>query len=169
MEIRRYRESDDIDDVSRVYAQSWKTAYRGIVPQDFLDALADNRWSPILMNETSNLLIAAEGGDIVGAATYCPARDRAFAGWGEIISLYLVPQYWRRGIGTRLLREAMKALHDLGYQKLYLWVLEENRVARTFYEKNGFRLNGDRVSAEVGGKPLSEVRYIHTAEKPACR
>ena len=107
--------------------------------------------------------------DTARVATFCAARDRAFTGWGEIVSLYLLPQHWRRGIGTRLLRGAVEALHGLGYEKLYLWVLEENQAARAFYERNGFRFNGDILSADIGGRQLHEARYIFAAEKPACR
>jgi predicted GNAT superfamily acetyltransferase len=45
MVIRRLTPSDDIDHVSRVYARSWKTAYQGIVPQEYLDSLPENRRS----------------------------------------------------------------------------------------------------------------------------
>ena len=49
MEIRRFLKTDNIDNVSRVYAQSWKSAYRGIVPQDYLDNISENKWSKILI------------------------------------------------------------------------------------------------------------------------
>lgn len=169
MEIRKYRKTDNIDEVSRVYARCWKTAYQGIVPQDYLDAIPENRWSPILINEVSNLLLAVDGDTVIGSATYCAARDGASEGWGEIVSLYLLPEYWRRGIGTCLFQEAVKALHELGYEKLCLWVLEENQPARKFYETNGFCCSGDIISADIGGKTLNEVRYVHPPEKPACR
>lgn len=164
MEIRKYRDTDDLNDVSRVYAQSWKTAYRGIVPQDYLDGIRDNRWAPYLKNDVQRLLVAADGAQIVGAATYNAARDETYAGWGEIISLYLLPAYYRRGLGTRLIHAAIDALHAAGYANVYLWVLEENTSARRFYEKNGFHFCGDILTAEIGGKPLRECRYILPAE-----
>ena len=44
MEIRYITESDNRDAISRIYEESWKYAYRGIVPQEFLDDLPESRW-----------------------------------------------------------------------------------------------------------------------------
>lgn len=164
MEIRKYRDTDDLNDVSRVYAQSWKTAYRGIVPQDYLDDIQDNRWSSYLRNDVGRLLLATDGAQIVGAATYHAARDSDYAGWGEIISLYVLPAYYRRGLGTGLISAAIDALHTAGYANVYLWVLEDNTSARKFYEKKGFHFSGDILIAEIGGKSLRECRYVLSAE-----
>ena len=62
------------------------------------------------------------------------------SGWGEIVSLYLLPSYTEKGIGTVLFQGVMDELKRLGLYKIYLWVLEENRPARAFYEKNGFKV-----------------------------
>ena len=165
MEIRRFSNTDSIDDVSRVYAQSWKSAYCGIIPQGYLDSIPETRWSGFLINELSNLWIVSDNGQIVGASTYSPARDKEYSGWGQIISIYLLASYFRRGIGTRLLQASMSELFSLGYDKIYLWVLEENHSARRFYEKNGFHFNGDILAENIGGKVLNEVRYIY--QKPS--
>lgn len=161
IEIRRFRETDDIDDVSRVYAQSWKSAYRGIVPQDYLNSIPENRWSEILLGELSNLWVVSDGKRIIGSSTYAPARDEKYNGWGEIISIYLLPSYFHQGIGTKLLRASMDGLFTMGYSDLYLWVLEDNQPARSFYEKNAFSFNGDVMQYVIGGKPLNEVRYVY--------
>ncbi len=165
MEIRRFLETDNIDDVSRVYAQSWKSAYSGIVPQDYLDSLPENRWSKILLGELSNLWVVSDGKRIIGSSTYALARDEKYRGWGEIISIYLLPEYFHQGIGTKLLRASMNDLFTMGYSNLYLWVLADNRSARRFYEKNGFRFNGDLMQSAIGGKTLNEVRYIYQKSK----
>ena len=49
MEIRHYRDCDNLRDISRIYARSWKSAYRGIVPQEYLDALPEDRWAPLMV------------------------------------------------------------------------------------------------------------------------
>jgi len=108
-----------------------------------------------------NLWVVSDGKRIIGASTYALARDEKYSGWGEIISIYLLPEYFHQGIGTKLLRASMDELFTLGYSNFYLWVLEDNRSARRFYEKNGFRFNGDTMQSVIGGKPLSEIRYIY--------
>lgn len=160
MEIRRFLNTDNIDDVSRVYALSWKNAYKGIVPQDYLNNLSEDRWSKKLIDQLSNLWIICDGKQIIGASTYAHARDEKYSGWGEIISIYLLPEYYHQGIGTKLLQASMNSLFSAGYEKLYLWVLEDNHPARRFYEKNGFDFNGDTLEYVIEGKPLNEVRYV---------
>lgn len=161
MQIRRFLETDNIDDVSFVYAQSWKTAYKGIIPQEYLDRIHETRWSGILVNELSNLWIVCDGKKIIGSSTYAPAKNKEYCGWGEIISIYLLPSYFHRGIGTKLLRASMNELFSMGYDNLYLWVLEENHLARQFYEKNGFKFNGDTLESVIGGRSLNELRYVY--------
>jgi RimJ/RimL family protein N-acetyltransferase len=161
IEIRRFRETDDIDDVSRVYAQSWKSAYRGIVPQDYLDSIPENRWSEKLISELSSLWVVSDGDCIIGSSTYASARDDKFAGWGEIISIYLLPSYFHKGIGAKLLWASMDELVAMGYSDFYLWVLEDNHLARRFYEKNGYNINGDVMQYVIGGKLLNEIRYVY--------
>ncbi len=153
MEIRHIRESDDIDAVSRVFARSWKVAYRGIVPDAYLDSLADDRWSKRFTG-LDTFLIVTEKEEIIGVTKYSPARDKNYAGWGEIVAIYLLPSHYRQGIGSQLLRAAVNELQTLGFDEIYLWVLGENHAARAFYEKNGFVFNGDSQEITIGGKTL---------------
>ena len=75
MEIRRLLPEDTINDVSRIFAWSWKAAYRGIVPQDYLDAIPENRWSNALAKERSDLWVVSDGGQLVGVSSCGAARD----------------------------------------------------------------------------------------------
>lgn len=59
------------------------------------------------------------------------------------------------------MKRAVEDLAALGYQQIYLWVLEENLKARSFYEQNGFSSTTDKVQVEIDGKELQEMRYIY--------
>lgn len=163
LEIRRPKEADNYDEISRIYALSWKTAYRNLIPDDYLDAISETRWTPTMEREKEKLFLAVENRKILGASTYDAARDPKMCGWGEIISMYLLPSYYRQGIGTQLFAAVNKALMDNGFLKIYLWVLEGNVSARAFYEKNGFYFNGDVNADNIGGRNVNEVRYIFQA------
>ena len=160
LEIRRFAETDDADEISRIYAQSWKTAYRGMIPDDYLDSLSDRRWSPHVKADSKRLLLAVEEGKPVGVSTYCAARDEKMRGWGEIISLYLLPSHFHKGIGTKLFAAAVEALREEGFCNIYLWVLDKNETARAFYRKNGFICSGDVNADNIGGRAVNELRYI---------
>jgi len=160
LEIRRAGETDNFGEISRIYALSWKTAYRGMIPDDYLDEISETRWSPVLRRDAKRLLLAAENARVVGAATYDAARDPKMSGCGEIISLYLLPSHYRKGIGTELFAAVVNALREAGFACIYLWVLEDNAPARAFYEKNGFFFNGDVNADNIGGRAVNEVRYV---------
>lgn len=75
------------------------------------------------------------------------------------MSLYLLPEYIGRGYGGPLLEAAVETLAEQGFRDVLLWVLEENRRARRFYEKHGFRSAGVFMEQETGGKLLREALY----------
>ena len=164
MEIRRMGPGDDALAVSRVYAASWRAAYRGIVPQAFLDEMAEDRWCGFLTDGGAESLLLLDGQRLAGTAAYGPARQTETAGCGEVISLYLLPDCWGRGLGKALLEAALERLREMGCREASLWVLEENRRARAFYERQGFSLSGAALDCEIGGKELREVRYVRCLE-----
>ena len=51
----------------------------------------------------------------------------------------------------------------MGYDKIYLWVLEQNVMARRFYEKNGSVVLDEKVDS-IGGVELVSVRYGYDRE-----
>lgn len=168
MEIRHIRKDDDRLAISHIYEEGWKFAYRGIVPQDYLDSIEEGRWVPYLDKEGVGSLVAAENGTLIGTSSYSKSRWEQFHGFGEIISIYLLPQYTGKGYGRLLLEAAAGELEKLGYQDIFLWVLAENRNARNFYEKCGFTPTEHYMDHEIGGKKLREVQYYRSAGK-SCR
>lgn len=128
-------------------------------PQDFLDTLSEGFWQLGLEQSVDRTFVAREGGEIVGVCTYGPARVEAFAGWGEVVSLYVQPERMGRGIGSKLLDPALDALAIEGYENVYLWVLADNAPARAFYEKRGFQLLERENAVEIAGERLLEACY----------
>ena len=159
MNIKNAREKADFEAVGAIFAASWKVAYRGIVPQGHLDSLDASVWVKNLSSSQYDVFVIFDGETPIGATAVCAARDGAMAGWGEITAIYLLPEYFGKGYAAPLFQRAVNALTENGYRQIYLWVLEENRRARAFYEAHGFQPNGDQDTITVGGKALSEIRY----------
>ncbi len=160
MEIRLLAPDDDQSAVSRIYEESWKFAYRGIIPQDYLDAIQPGRWSLAAEKPGMRSLVVLENGVMAGTSSVCASRFPEREGWGEIVSIYLLPEYLGLGLGKALLNAAVGELRGMGFSDIFLWVLEENLRARRFYEKNGFELSERTMESEIGGKKLREVQYI---------
>ena len=97
---------------------------------------------------------------MVGTSSFCPSRFPQFEDCGEIISLYLLPEYMGKGYGKELLKTAISELSAQGFQEIFLWVLEENNRARHFYERCGFLKAADVIEKKIGGKNIREIRYV---------
>ena len=148
---------------SHIYADSWKVAYKGIVPQEYLDSLNPERWADKLGNEHEEFrrdYLLRDGNKSVATSSICAARDEGFEDWGEIMSIYVRPEEFRKGYGRELFSYDLEQLRAAGFERIYLWVFEGNLRARAFYETMGFQWNGDRNSFEIAGKELVEVRYV---------
>lgn len=159
IQIRPMRPGEE-QAVSRIYALSWQSAYRGILPEEYLRALPEDRWVALLQNPPFHSLVLAQGDALLGTCGVSAARDAALAGWGEIVSLYLLPAWQGRGYGRALLQAGREALRAQGLSRHTLWVLAENRAARAFYERQGFRSSGDTLEEEIGGRPFTLLRYL---------
>ena len=160
MEIRRITEKDDLAAVSNIYEQSWRYAYKGIIPQAYLDSIPHGRWiSGINMNGRTDIG-AFEDGRIVGTASFGALRWEKFSDWGEIVSVYLLPEYMGRGVGSAFMERCTAELRALGCSRILLWVLEENVRARRFYEKQGFTATGEYMDDNIGGRDLREIMYV---------
>jgi len=161
MEIRYMLSTDDRRMISKVYEESWKAAYKGIIPQDYLASIPEGRWVTSLDKQGWKTLVCTDRGKIVGTSSFCKSRLEAFPGWGEVISIYLLPDYIGKGYGKKLMKAALSELKRQGYENVFLWVLEDNTRARDFYEQYGFRLTNDSFEDNIGGKDLREVRYVY--------
>ena len=166
MEIRKAT-IDDVKDISRIHALSWKSAYKGIIPQTYLDDLKEDFWVSAFETWLNDNVLTAqvmmEKGSIIGCVAYGKARDKSLFSWGEIVSIYLLPEYFGKGYGNKLLERALLDLKQSGFQNIYLWVLKQNQRARYFYEKNNWRCNeDDECICEIAGKQLTEIRYIYS-------
>lgn len=147
----------DVECVRRIYIRGWRNAFRGIVPQPYLDHMNLDDWAPPL----DGAYVLTDGNSVLGTSSISAARDSRFAGWGEIISIYVLPELIGQGYGHVLFEFAKNKLLELRYEKLYLTVFEDNIRARTFYEKHGFVRNNERIPCNVGGKDLTELRYVY--------
>ena len=74
-----------------------------------------------------------------------------------------LPEWWGTGVADELHAEALAAMPDC--PELKLWVLEENHRARRFYEKRGWRLNGETRVVPYPPSPL-DVGYAYVREEP---
>jgi len=146
VEIRDARPGDE-NAVADVHVRSWQSAYRGLLPDQYLDGLRPEHRIPgyrFGQGEATvpRTLLALESGALLGFATFGASRDEDAPGAGELFALYVDPQRWRTGAGRALLLRAREGLHAGGHRKAILWVLRGNEPAERFYEEDGWRRDG---------------------------
>lgn len=161
MEIRYMEPTDDREAISKIYEKSWKYAYDGIIPQEYLNSIPEGRWVSNLDHSGRKTLICIEDDSFIGTSSFGKSRLKELDDWGEIISIYLLPDYWGKGYGKNLLQAAVSELKKMGYKKIFLWVLADNTRARCFYERFGFLRTDEYIDDTIGGKALQEVRYVY--------
>ena len=162
----RPAELADSEGIARVHTLSWQSAYRGLLPDEWLDALRwENRkvrWDAILATSTrgSVFVVLNAKDEILGFASIGSSRDEDIdqARVHELYAIYLSPKYWGQGLGAALLQTVMKEVPETAI-RMELWVLESNWRGRRFYESQGFALDGATKLAEIDGHQLEEVRY----------
>ncbi|MEU6302427.1 GNAT family N-acetyltransferase [Streptomyces chartreusis] len=156
----------DCDRVAEIRIGGWRSAYRGLIPQSYLDALdvaqdAERRRGYFSQGDASVLdLVAERDGEIVGWACHGPYRDgEARTEDVELYAIYVDPGRYGAGIGHALLQESLRRCTAAGHPRMLLWVLKDNARARRFYERAGFRADGAEEPFEVEGVDVPEVRY----------
>ncbi|KUM78358.1 GNAT family N-acetyltransferase [Streptomyces curacoi] len=161
----------DCDRVAEIRIGGWQNAYRGLVPQPYLDALdvaedAERRRAHLAQADGSVVnLVAERGGQVVGWACHGPYRDgEARTEDAELYALYVDPAHYGNGTGHALLQESVRRCTAAGHPRMLLWVLRDNTRARKFYERADFRPDGTEEPFEVDGVEVPEVRY--TRELP---
>jgi GNAT superfamily N-acetyltransferase len=98
----------------------------------FPRAAVHERWAQALEDPAAYVLVAERAEEPVGVVLVRPD-------WLE--GLYVVPEWWGKGVAAELHDHALEVVRDLGSMQIHLWVLEENARARRFYESAGRRVH----------------------------
>lgn len=155
------REAQPLDaaGIGKVYVESWRSSYRGILPAAYLASLDPRVRAAAYRNNLSDgqdlHLVAYDTThlDIVGFCDAGAARRPGAA--YEIYTLYLLDHAKLHGLG----RAFFDAVRDRLRGSLMIWVLERNQHARGFYEALGGR-RGSSVQSRIGGATVTEVSYV---------
>jgi GNAT superfamily N-acetyltransferase len=164
----RHARVGDAAELGLLHVRAWQAAYRGQMPDDFLDGLRpEDRqagWERALGRDRTHdpVLVAERDGGVVGFAVLRAAEDPE--GAGELAAINVDPDHWGTGAGRALLAAAHAELARLGYAEAVLWVLPGNRRARRFYEITGWVADGAERSIEISGVTVPEVRYRRRLE-----
>jgi ribosomal protein S18 acetylase RimI-like enzyme len=144
---------DDVAEVAAVQVASWRSAYAGLLPADFLAGLdvtaRAEQWRQNLTTAEGTVLLAQQSGRIVGFVAVGPAEDDPTV--GTLYAIYVDPSHWGDGVGHALHDAGLQILRDLGCGSVRLWVLRGNDRATAFYVRHGWTRDGrERVEDYLG-------------------
>lgn len=152
--------------VAELHIRAWQWAYRGQLPDAFLDGLSGaleqrtQQWGTRIGRAEQRVWVAERATRMVGFASTTPSDDKdALPNTGEVSGLYLEADWAGKGVGRLLFAQAVDDLRLRGCDRVTLWVLETNERARRFYEIAGLRTDGVTKVEPRTGFELREVRY----------
>jgi ribosomal protein S18 acetylase RimI-like enzyme len=156
----------DLPAVRRILWESWMAAYRAFIPEEDLQIYHEATYR---IKSLKHLYESPSVHGFIGEADGTPAgfarvqfhrnENRLY-----LASLYLLPDFQRKGIGGRLLAAAEKKALAYNLGELWVGVMFQNEPARRWYEKRGFRfvkkepfrMGGTVVPHLIGCKVIGE-------------
>lgn len=160
----RTAQIEDVSGIVHVHVETWRRAYFGLVPEDFLTAMLNHLgsekrsefWRQQITHADGRSLVALENESIIGWVQGGKSRDQDSQDASEIYAIYILPSHWRRGVGRELMARVHEDLPESNGTTL--WVLENNRPAIDFYSRLGYRPDGSTKQTKTGDAVLTEIR-----------
>ncbi len=158
---------DDASAIAGIHVRTWRSAYRGLLPDAALSALSlvgrFRLWQRMLNDESAPVAVhvAETAGEIVGFCSVGSAQDPADQDpdISELFTIYVDPEHQDRGVGSRLLFTAEATMREWGSVRGVLWVLDGNVRARSFYARHGWSADGAVKTDTILGVEVHEARF----------
>ena len=146
---------EDATIVGKVHSEAWKSTYRGVFPNEYIDDDTPLKRSEeflefIKIDSCTYFLL--ENSDTIAGIVKTREKSKIL----EIESIYILDEYRGKGFGRQFI-DFIKAKG--AWTEICLWVLESNSHARRFYENNGFVLSG-KTRMIMRGIEYKQLQYI---------
>ena len=152
MNVRPLEDREAVRGAIESHGRGWQEAYAGLLPESVLEQVTVDPGREEIDRWADRLPDIDDPGVAYGASVGGQVRGYIFVRWGEtklfvngseagLKELYVHPDWWGGGLGTRLLGTAVDALPS-EVDALVLEALAGNKLGRLFYESRGFSLDG---------------------------
>lgn len=165
----------DAPAIARVRVDSWRTTYRGMIPDAYLDGMQVDAstalWDRVLNAgvNTTCVFVAVHETDVVGFSCGNRLAPPKHGYDAELAAVYLRREFQRAGLGRQLVGAVAEAQREVGATGLITWVIAGNKPAREFYQRLGgeliveqpFNWDGmDLVEAGYGWRDLAALTAL---------
>ena len=155
----RPAQTGDAQSIAHVQVESWRTTYKGIVPDSFLNALdkagREENWKTQLADPGVHIFVAEDETGVFGFTCGGAVREAAADCDAELYAIYLLQQHQKQGAGRALVCTLATTLHAQGLTKMIVWALEDNPAVE-FYKRLG-AIPVVKKIINIGGKDLPDM------------
>jgi ribosomal protein S18 acetylase RimI-like enzyme len=166
----RHATPDDVSDIRRIAQLGWTATYGKFLASEVIEWVM-NEWydtesvAQYVTDERVAYFVAEEIDEDENEETNIDEKVIGYASGGvpeddcgNVGTLYVHPDRWGEGIGTRLFEAVLGTLDEWGAERVEIHVLAENDVGISFYESQGFECVNEGES-EFGGTNHREYVY----------
>lgn len=152
MEQIRKVKSGDEKSLAYVQTESWKEAFKDIVPADILIKCTDidqatSMYKKLIEENKGNGYILELDGKPHCIAWWDKAGGENMVACAELICIHSLKDNRHKGHGSLMMKKILDDVKKAGYSKIILWVFENNHIAIKFYESHGFASSGRKQPA----------------------
>ncbi len=111
------------------------------------------------------ILVHEEGGQVIGWLSFEPFYGRPAYDQTAEVSIYIDPAHCSKGLGAKLLGQAMNLTAELDIETLVAYIFSHNQQSLRLFEKYGFEewgklpdiavMDGNRYSLSILGKHIN--------------
>ena len=159
--IKPMESEAEIDGKGYVHYRSWHETYTGLIGAGYMEGVTLEKCVETARRWPENIIVAKDGGRVIGFVGCGAYRDGTLPGHGEVFSIYVLKEYHGQKVGYGLMNAALERLVD--YPRVAVWVLKGNDKAIRFYERYGFRFDGAEAEIMLGSAN-TELRMIYQRE-----
>jgi ribosomal protein S18 acetylase RimI-like enzyme len=159
--------SEDVDEIRAVARASMRASYGHALDEAVIDEAVERWYDAATVRETltddlSRLVVAVDGGEVVGFAEGYVENRRDPA--GRVDWVHVDPERRGEGIGHQLLKRIETALLDAGVAYIEGAVLAANEQGGAFYEEEGYE-RADERAVEIGDETFRELVYTKATDE----
>lgn len=142
IQIRKVQIGDE-KILAYIQTESWRKAFKNIISKKEMEQYADinkaeEMYEYLLSNNIGNGNLLFINNKPHCIAFWDKIREEDMDGYAELICIHSLEDNWGKGYGSMMMEHILKDISAVGFEKVMLWVFEENTRARRFYEKHGF-------------------------------
>ncbi len=152
----------DTTDIARVHAETWRSAYRRVLSEEYLSQFTLEKrkkyWMKYINDGKSVYVVEEKSGEIIAFVVPNVQRDEHRGYVGEISAIYVQDRFQRRGVGRKLVATCARLMVNNDVKSMRVWVLKDN-PARQFYRLLGGTECDARIE-RLDNKDYLKLAYI---------